>query len=303
MAKSIVKKTNIPTQEYTCIKCKQIKKENKFYKCEDGLIVPYCKDCVKDMALDKNGLFSRESVKECCKVINKPFYYKKFDEIELKPIEEYDKINQFFKFSLRQRGKTFADSDILNVDYDYDNSNLIIDELDSDKAQKIKKLNKKQLVRKWGTEVPDDIAFLEEEFSDWKNSGAPVDTKSSRELVEQICLNKLTLRKKQKLDQPVEKELKALQELMGNANLKPMQEAINQSDEGICMGAFIKHIEKERPILPLEEPDWADELGTWIVGQLLKMENMSGEACEKYDKILEEYSINLDDALLDKEDE
>lgn len=81
----------IKKNELTCSMCTHIKKNTEFYVSYNPLHktgrLPYCKICLQDMCLDKDGNINIEKTKEMLKMIDRPFLY------EILKISAEDKMN------------------------------------------------------------------------------------------------------------------------------------------------------------------------------------------------------------------
>ena len=62
---------------------------------------------------------------------------------------------------------------------------------------------------------------------------------------------------------------------------------------------LIKKFEQERPIPEDTEPDWIDEMKTWIVGQLARMEGLTSDVSENFNKELDKYGIDVEAVMED----
>ncbi|MEG2079892.1 hypothetical protein, partial [Chryseobacterium sp.] len=150
-----------------------------------------------------------------------------------------------------------------------------------------------ELKKKWNTDNYEDVCFLEDEYDEWA-SNREVDDKAISDLVKEICYTKMELNaaRYDKDNKLIGEKTKILQDLMGSANLKPVQDIGNASNDQVTFGTLIKKLENEEPIPEWETPDWVDELRIWTVGQLARMEGLKDSIVTDYVNKLEEYTIS-----------
>lgn len=140
-------KTKIPTKteskQLMCGSCGEYKKDTFFYKSYSDIHeatgrIPYCKDCLKNMIVDKNGVIQINLLKDTLRLINKPFmmdlWEKTFNECD-DPFGNYLK-----KLAMPQyRKMTWEDSDIFTkeiVCLDKQEEELELQYSDDDKKSK-----------------------------------------------------------------------------------------------------------------------------------------------------------------------
>lgn len=154
---------------------------------------------------------------------------------------------------------------------------------------------------KWGVTSKSDIEFLEQEYHEWETS-YEIDSKAMVDSVKQLCLIELDIRKaRAKNDvQALDKLLRIKSQILGDANLKPVQETGNAANEQVSIGMLIKKFEQEEPIPEDTEPDWIDEMKIWIVGQLARMEGLQSDVTDDFNKELANYGIDVEEALDEK---
>ncbi len=195
----------------------------------------------------------------------------------------------------RCKGKTF-DTNLME-DFNFKNKPPVVESTyhgDSEELEEIRK----QMKQRWGNGLTDDdYEFLEQEYDQWStmyNCGE----KNMQTLIEEICLTKLTIRKKRAAGEPVDKDQKSLQDFMGSCNLKPMQETGANAAEQSTFGNFIKHIENDRPI-PEPEDEFKDVdnilkyIRIWFVGHLAKIFGKDNEYSTEYELEREKYTVSV----------
>lgn len=162
----------------------------------------------------------------------------------------FQKVNSLQQF----KGKTSLDSEHISLEdgsiyEEFNKDSKEVDIIEDDFVVT------SEIVRRWGKGMPkDDYSFLEEKYQeliavyDHRN---PV----QRMLYENIARTQLEAEKSRRGGnlQMYEKMMSTLSKLMGDGNIKPVQEN-SVSDDDASFGMFIKKIENEEPIPePLEE--------------------------------------------------
>lgn len=301
LARSIKKTPEKPLKCFVCLKCNETKTEKEFYKSA-FTVTPYCKECLLKMCIAPSGEFSIQSTKECLHLINRPYYYTKLlslDEDKTMPV--VTKVQKYFHW--------LALGNRLNQTWEHSQDENYADpliEAQKNEAFPEKRSREDEKIKRWNTKSKSKIQWLEEEYDEWiKTSPIPVTTKGQKELIEQMCLTKwqISLLQKEGKDVPT-KLYDTYQKLMTNAGLQPTQDSTSENEQ-ITFGTLIRSIENERPILPLNNGiDHFDRLQIWIVGQLAKMQGITGSIVDDYDKILKEYNISdIEEQFVDNVDQ
>lgn len=263
-----------------CKECGRLFDEDEFYDLGSGKFLPICKDCCESLILDSNGKLDVYKFYELLKRLDKVFkkdLWSKISDMEAPYFKKYVKLLISNKLT-REKNKN---SDSLPIISDSSEQN--------------------DLVEKWGVTNNDDLDFLEKEYHEWETS-YEIDSKAMVDSVKQLCLVELDIRKaRQKNDvQSLDKLLRIKSQILGDANLKPVQETGNAANEQVSIGMLIKKFEQEEPIPEDSEPDWIDEMKIWIVGQLARMEGLQSDMTDDFNKELNKYGIDVDEALDEK---
>lgn len=195
----------------------------------------------------------------------------------------FQKVNSMPQF----KGKTSLDSEFMSLE-----DGSIYQDIDSKEEESINVEDDftvtSEMIRRWGRGLPkDDYAYLEEKYQeliavyDHRN---PV----QRMLYQNISRTQLEAEKSRRTGnlQMYEKMMSTLSKLMGDGNIKPVQEN-TVSDDDASFGTFIKKIENEEPIPePLDEFKDVDGfqkyINEWFVKPFarifdLDMSNTKGE--------------------------
>ena len=254
-----------------CESCGKIFDESEFYSIGNGEYLPLCAQCCENVILDDFGELNKESFCALLEKIDKAFFIKLWQSIcKMGTPYFYNYICLLKENKLIK--KKYADSD------KEEENNVGVELLD-----------------KWGIKNLEDIEFLEKEYHEWETS-YEIDSKAMVDSVKQLCLIELDIRKaRSKSDvQALDKLLRIKSQILGDANLKPVQETGNAANEQVSIGMLIKKFEQEEPIPEDTAPDWIDEMKVWIVGQLARMEGLQSDVTEDFNKELASYGIDME---------
>lgn len=135
---------------------------------------------------------------------------------------------------------------------------------------KLENLTKEQMLESelfWGRGYSEDeYVFLINMFADY-NQEYDLSGKVMKDLVAQICLTQLRIRKLSEEGKDTTKELKNYQDLLNSSHMKPSQEKAAAEDEAVTLGTLINKIENEMPIAePLEEYRDPDRIARYVRG-------------------------------------
>jgi hypothetical protein len=151
-----------------------------------------------------------------------------------------------------------------------------------------------------------DIQYLEIEYNDWV-SRYECDSKGMEELIKQICFQLLDIKKGREANNKVDAQLKTLQDLLGSANLKPVQETGANATEQSTFGMLIKKWENDKPI-PEPEDEFKDVDGIkkyiniWFLGHLCKMLGIENAYAKQYEEEVAKYTVSLENASGDEDE-
>jgi len=165
----------------------------------------------------------------------------------------------------------------------------------------------KELADFWGLTKPEEIDFLQYEYEQLTNAYESEDSYAMRILFQEVSHLRLTIKKNRENNKPVDKELKTLQDLLGSANIKPVQETGANATDQATFGTLIKKYENERPI---PEPDeaWKDVDGikkyvqVWFLGHLCKMLGINNDYVEMYEEELAKHTVETPEYEDDSEE-
>lgn len=168
------------------------------------------------------------------------------------------------------------------------------------------------LVDFWGAGyTPDFYLELERRHKDWTGDRQVVDP-SERALYRQICLLESIIARDSAQGKPIDKNVNALNSLLGSMNLKPAQKKndVDAELDKMPLGVGIQKWEYSRPLpeTPKEKRDirgTIKNITTWYLGHACKMVGLRNSYCKMYEDAMDElrvkhpeYDEEDDDSLL-----
>lgn len=294
LAKSI--KTGVTeTNMQLCTCCGKIKKINSanFYKSYSVIYknnienrMTVCKECLLTLAEQYKNTFRSEVVGlyELCKLMDVYFETNIYESAKTQAGVKSNFYQIYFQkvLSLPQyKGKTFIDSEDISRDA------ILEKEADVN------------FVEFWGEGFSNaDYEFLNSEFNNMLNR-YECDSYAQEVLFQELCFQRLDIKKKRQNGGSVDKELKTLQDLLGSANIKPVQESSALASEQVTFGTLIKKYENEKPIPePLEEWENADWIKkyvlTWFLGHFSKMMGSKNKYAQMYEDEMNKYTVSVE---------
>lgn len=278
-----------------CEKCESSKNLGDFYN-GDKLFFPtgkmhLCKVCTLEV-VEKNG---HDGFMGLLRMLNKPFYQDLYKD----DVKDYVRmVNSMPQY----RNVTFSDSDTFRE----------LNDVSSVKRIKATELTEEELKESedfWGAgnKTERDFIWLNTEFSDYL-ARYEVDGKTLEDLIVDICLTRLDIRKRREAGQDVDKQVKTLDSLLTAANLKPVQETgANALAQQETFGTLIKKWEDTRPIQ--DESEWKDKdtlgkyIKVWFTGHLMRMFDIENKDTEEYYEEIGKYAVALDGETEEGEDD
>lgn len=283
---------------YYCVGCGRIHPKGSFYVSENPLHANgrqiFCKDFIKKQSYKTNDKNDNDinliGFKKILRQLDIPFLQETYESaISIGG----DTIGNYFRMfnSLPQnRGLTWEHSDFTNKNTEEIKLDNDI-EIEIDSEFEITP----EIIIFWGSGFEkDEYHFLNDEFFQY-TSAYECDSPAMEKLLQQAAYESLEIRKKREARQPVDKNLKNLQDLLGSANVKPNQETGANATDQTTFGTLIKKWENEKPI-PDPLPEWKEKdiihyVKVWFLGHLSKMVGLNNPFDKEYQKEIEKYTI------------
>lgn len=150
----------------------------------------------------------------------------------------------------------------------------------------------------WGAGYPTDMyAELERHYKEWTGD-AVVSEPSVRSLYRQICLLEVMIARDSAQGRAIDKNVNALNSLLGSMNLKPSQkkEDADAELERMPLGVGIQKWEYSRPLpeTPREKRDIRGtirNITTWYLGHVCKMVGVKNSYCKMYEDAMDELRV------------
>lgn len=154
------------------------------------------------------------------------------------------------------------------------------------------------LIDFWGAGYsPDFYVELERRYKSWTGDAQVVDP-SEQSLYRQICLLEVIIARDSAQGKAIDKNVNALNSLLGSMNLKPAQKK-NEVDaelDKMPLGVGIQKWEYSRPLpeTPKEKRDirgTIKNITTWYLGHACKMVGLRNSYCKMYEEAMNELRV------------
>lgn len=206
-------------------------------------------------------------------------------------------IDKSFDDTIEEEGDAMAISDAHEPKTD-DDGNARQSEVPVDPA----------LIDFWGPDFPDDMyTELDKRYREWTGGGS-ISEPNVRSLYRQICLLEVMIARDSAQGKPIDKNVNALNSLLGSMNMKPAQKKDDaDSDlERMPLGVGIQKWEYSRPLpsTPDELRDTSNtirNITTWFLGHVCKMVGLKNSYCKLYEDEMEKLRVKRPE--LDDEDD
>lgn len=283
-----------------CPKCNKFKSRSNFYqnKNYDAGFFPICKECLLQMATDRNkdGTYkdNKEKAKNTLRIMDLPFIESVYDNAindVTNAVNEKNRGTAWQQWMVmlsslpNWKGKTWKDSEFKeNSEYD--------DEYEVKENQKIIKKAKKRFGPGYNN---DEYTFLENEYQDW-TTRYECNTKAQEEIFERLSQKKLEIRKASMNGQPTKDLDKTYQELLNSGNILPKQVTLDTMSDAQTLGTLIQKYEETRPLPEIDpELEDVDKIGLYIDaffrGHASKMLGLKNRFSNIYEKVMSKYTV------------
>lgn len=284
-----------------CPKCNKFKARSNFYqnKNYDSGFFPICKECLLQMATDKNkdGTYkdNKEKAKNTLRIMDLPFIESVYDNAisdVTNAVNEKNRGTAWQQWMVmlsslpNWKGKTWKDSEFKeNSEYD--------DEYEVKENQKTIKRAKKRFGPGYSNE---DYMFLENEYQDWITR-YECETKTQEIIFQRIAFKTWEIMKATRNGQPTKDLDASLQSLLSSGDLLPRQDKNNSASDSLTFGQLIDKWENEQPIPePTDDFKDVDRIGLLIdvffKGHLAKMMGLKNAFSRTYENFMKKYTVN-----------
>lgn len=281
---------------YYCIGCGKTHARGEFYKSYNPIhrngVYPFCKDYIKEQVYTINNTVDVEKFKSLLMQMDAPFL---IDEFEGALEDKRETIGTYFSRinMVQNRGKTWKDSNFGRVEYSGINS-------EDDERLSFKDVVVTPEVKMfWGK------GYTDEEYMQLEALYTELINNYECESPVQVMLFKNAAKTQLQADKELaagntaafDRLMKTLSSILGDSNIKPVQETGANATDQATFGTLIKKWENEKPIPdPLPEWEKADILKytkVWFLGHLSKMLNLNNPFKDEYEKELTKHTIEL----------
>ena len=322
----------IPVSYRKCNKCKKYKPEDDFYSTQSDVLdgrFPICKECTKN--LFKEYLKKYKDIKEVLILMSQKFDLYVYEPTIKKMVNYANTIEGkkeisdgvFFANYLSTLNletelggieinepnfskSYFGGVPFRSMAYQFNlppiyNDRIIaegeeIEELEEENlsASKILKLK-----RTWGDAYNlEELKWLESKHQEW-HANYDIQGKNRELLVQQLCLEELSIFKGRQIGADVSKNLKNIQEMMKNSDLSPKKTAtMSSTSEFASLGDFIRHVEKTKPFInkskEFEDVDGIQKIWKSIAGAIARTLGRSNEYTEEFIENYKEHTVDME---------
>lgn len=279
-----------------CTSCKKELSTTKFYNSRsildtDGLS-HVCKTCMEKLI----NLEDMNTVYSVLMSLNIPFDYKHWESAEKAKGKTFGNYMRMAN-SLPQLKNGIWNDSVFNDKTNEDISDGNIELSDED----IKKLEKD-----WGVGFsPSQYIRLDNFYQEF---AAEYETDSPAQRLNFRNASRTQLQTEEALAKndtdTFNKLMKTMSIILGDSNVKPVQETGAEASDQLCFGNFLKKWENDRPVYDENLTDPMKEyIDLYMVGHLAKMEGLNNDLVDKYNEALKEYSVEFGKESSDGDDE
>ena len=266
--------------------------------------LPICNSCLDTLSEHYTEVLGseKEAVKRICMKFD-IYWSEEAYELALKVPTSKSLIKAYIsKINLRQFANKNYDLTIEEEGAQGINS---LDEIPEEEKEEITE----ETIRRFGKGLSlDDYKYLEEQYQDWINR-YECETKVQEELYKNLSIAQLNILKAQRGQggKMIEAQ-NAFNNLLGTANIKPAQTAVDKLSEQNTLGTLLEKWENEYK-KPVPEPpeQWKDYYGIvryiniFFLGHLCKMLGIRNNYSRMYDEEMSKYKIERPEYEEDEE--
>lgn len=303
--------------KYYCCRCTRTftKQKGNFpasqspmFKENDGFL-PVCRHCVEEMYQHYKFVLDdeRAAIRRICLKFDIYWSEQIYDMLNKLSTTQSRVLGYISKSNLRQfEGKTFDDTlDEEDIQLQQLNGTYMVSPIQPDDTSDIDValdtdtfVLTQDIVDFWGSGLePAFYRELERRRKYWCGDASEQMDVGELAVIKQICILEATINRDSADGKAIDRNVNALNALLGSANLKPVQKKTESADsvaEATPFGVWIRKIENTRPISE-PDPELNDVDGiikyisVWFLGHLCKMIKVDN----KYSRLYEEEMARL----------
>lgn len=291
------------TQKYYCCRCGTAYSRQKGYfpvshspMYRGSGYLPMCNDCIESMYEQYKVTLAddKEAMRRICMKLDLYWSENIYDMVERTAgvqsrVRNYIGKTNIIRFIDKTFDNTLAEEATRNVAQTSDMFSFAEREPQDSDADDVPDIDQ-DIIDFWGTGFsPDFYVELERRYKDWTD-GAVIADPGKRSLYKQICILETTINRDSAQGKAIDKNVNALNTLLGSMNLKPAQkkDEADAAVDGTPFGVWIRKWENTRPI-PEPDKEFQDVDGivryisVWFLGHLCKMLGIKNTYCKLYE--------------------
>ena len=302
------------TQKFICCRCGTAFSRQKGYfpvshspMYRGTGYLPMCNDCVEDVYEQYRDSLTndREAMRRICMKLDLYWNDSIYDMVERTAGVQSRVRNYIGKTNLvKYIDKTFDDTlfeEATKNTSKHSDSFEFNEQMVADSSELEEDISsiEQSVIDFWGVGyTPSFYSELERRYRDWTGN-SPVSEPSERSLYRQICILETTIARDSAQGKAIDKNVNALNTLLGSMNLKPTQrkEDTDADLERMPLGVGIQKWEYSRPLpeTPKEKKDVRNtirNITTWYLGHVCKMVGLRNSYCKMYDDAMNNLRVN-----------
>lgn len=309
----VAKKVKERPEKYFCTRCTRSftnqkgnfpSSQSPMYR-ENGGYLPICRHCVEEMFAHYKEVLGDEkaAIRRICLKFDIYWNDKVYHMINKSSTTSSRVLSYISKSNLMQFvGKTFDDT--LDEEGGIGPSIVVLSDGEEDIEQQPDTIViPSDIAEFWGQGfAPNFYMELERRFKYWvgDTDRYSMDV-SDCAVIRQICILEVTIARDTAQGKAIDKHVNSLNNLLGSANLKPVQkrqsEGLDSATEGTPFGVWIRKIENTRPISE-PDPELKDVDGVikyisvWFLGHLCKMLKKDNAYSRLYEEEMEKLRVS-----------
>lgn len=308
--KKVTKKTTKPKEikkredrhsEFYCVCCskKYVKQAGNFYKITSPLFagndgyIPICRRCMDELFKHYTEVLGSEekAIERMCMKFD-IYFHPTILKASLKTNATQSRFSSYISKSMLRQYKDLTYDSYLDEKSGYILSEDDINDIPAEEDD-VPDINIEDVEFFGFGFEPQDYIFLRKEYDDW-TSRHECKTKAQEELFKRISYNQLERKKTMQKGGKTDTLDKSFQDLMGSANIKPVQNNDNALETENTFGTLIEKWEKERPIDKSEIQDVdniKEYIETWFFGGLCDSIGIENSYSDRYKNKIKDCTV------------